>query len=151
MLNRPVPYIALILFIQGAIILYRTRNSYFFFDDFFAFMIFKETGMTWEYLSRNVFQEWIPGYCFSMGLFYRLFGLSFSAARSIILSLSLLSTIFVFLISSRMKVTLWLSITCLIVYVFLIQLFHTQVWWSDSIRVLPALVATLGCLYVLIG
>src|SRR5215470_260890 len=107
--------------------------------------------MSLKYLFRNVFHQMIPGFCFLQGLFYKLFGINFDAARLIILTLSLLSTIFLFLISLRMKVELWLSVTCLIVYAFLIQVFHTQLWWSNSILVLPALLASLGCFYILVG
>ena len=140
-----------ILLLQAAIILYRTRYSYFFTDDFYDFIRYQEYGMTFKYFFRNVFQQLVPGYNFEQGIFFELFGINFVAAKIIIVSLSLLATVFLFLISLRMKVELWLSSAVLLAYASLIQLVHSQLWWSSSTVVFPGLLCSLACLYVLIG
>ena len=143
--------IALVFAIQIPLAVYRTRNAYFVTDDFLNFMIYRDMGLTWKYLFRDIFGHITPLYRLIQAIMCRVNGVHFAALRGLMIATALVPTAFLILIGNRLKVPLQISTASGILLAALPQISQSEFWWSNGLLVLPGLAAVFICIWLLIG
>jgi hypothetical protein len=137
--------------IQLGLSIWRTRNTYFILDDFLNFIIFRDMGLTWHYVFRDLFGHVTPLYRMAQAAFLTLNGLHFAAARAIIVAVALIPTTMLMLIGRRLAVPLPVSAAGALLVGCLPQLGQAEFWWSNALLVVPGLAAFFVSLWLLVG
>ena len=149
--RQDIAFLVALLVIQAAVILYRTREVYWFGDDFKNFGVWRVEGWTWHYLLTHIHGQVVPGFRALHAAYFELFGLWHAPAAALVLALSCASTVLLVVLAVRLGAERWAIAAGGIVYAFLLQHAHTQLWWAASVHTLPSLVASLGLAVLLAG
>jgi hypothetical protein len=143
--------IAFVILVQASLAIYRTRHSYFVTDDFLNFMIYKDMGLTWKYLFRDIFGHITPLYRLVQAVMLVTNHINFAALRVLMIGTALLPTALLILLGNRLRVPLQVSTASALLLAALPQISQSEFWWSNGLLVLPGLTAIFLCFWLLVG
>lgn len=147
--KNKVLFYTFIGFLQLSVFFWRAQHSYLFSDDFLNFAIFRDMGLTWAYILKDVFGQVVPGHRLINAMVFHYFGVSYLATQIIIFLLSF-SCLFLMMRFMRYRcldarAILFFSI----LLIFSIPMMSVQWWWSSAMHVLPSLACVLAALNVI--
>ncbi len=138
--------VAAAMLASAILVIARTRQYYFFSDDFLNFIIASDMGLSWRYLFRDLFGQFVPLYRLAYLLYWHVFGLRFWPVRVA----CVLFAWFVICVLARLAwrrnvgvLATWpmlLFLACSPVFV------TTWQWWSAALSVLTSAMASLACI-----
>jgi hypothetical protein len=143
--------LAAVCLMQLALSIWRTRNTYFILDDFLNFIVYRDMGLTWKYLFRDLFGHVTPLYRLVQALYFDTIGMHFEATRAIILLVALIPTAMLMLTGRRLQVPLPVHAAGALALGCLPQLGQAEYWWSNSLLVVPGFAALFTTLWLLVG
>jgi hypothetical protein len=114
-------------------------------------MIYRDMGLSWKYLFRDIFGHITPLYRLVQAVALRVVGLNFGVLRAVMIGTALLPTGLLILIGNRLKIPLQISTSSALLIAVLPQISQAEFWWSNGLLVLPGLAAVFACLWLLIG
>jgi hypothetical protein len=139
----------LVILAQGVFILYSRRHDYFFLDDFLGFIVAHTTGLTFTYLTHDVFGQFAPGYRLTDFLYTYVIGLHYFGVRLFdIFTVGSASTLMLILAREwRVRLAFVAPVMAFIPYSPIFSV--TFQWFSAALHVLPSMalgIASLVCL-----
>ena len=133
-----------ILITQLLYLVYFSRNSYFWGDDFYNLISAHEGGLTTSFLSQDVGGQFAPGVRLIIIAYVNWFGLSFWPARSIEIVLACLTTLQLLLIAEK-RGNSFLILTAATILLIFSPLYAGRLnWWASAVQILPSTVAAMG-------
>jgi hypothetical protein len=150
-LRRLWPATAALVAVQALYILYARRHDYFFLDDFLDFIVARNSGLNFAFLTHDVFGQLAPGYRFADYVFMRVFHLHYYGVRIFDIVAICGSSVFLMLLARAWKVpplVVW-PVMAFIPFspIFVI----TLQWFCSALHVYSSMilgVATLACMAV---
>jgi len=140
---------ALLVAAQATFILYSRRGDYFFQDDFLGFIVARTSGLTFAYLTHDVFGQFAPGYRLADYLYTYVIGLHYSGVRLFDIVTIGLGTVLLLLLARAWRVRLAFAAPVIVFMAFSPIFAVTFQWFSSALHALSGMVlgmATLLCL-----
>jgi len=139
---------AMLMAAQAAFILYSRRADYFFLDDFLGFIVARTSGLTFAYLTHDVFGQFAPGYRLADYLYTYVIGLHYTGVRLFDIAAIWTSTVLLLTLARAWRVRLVFTAPVMAFLAFSPIFAVTFQWFSSALHVLPGMVlgtATLLC------
>ncbi len=131
------------------VVIVRSRSFYFFSDDFLNFIIAADMGLSWRYVFRDVFGQFVPLYRLASALYLHLFGLHFWPFRCLLV----LFEWCVIGLFSRLAWKRQVGVIAMLPILALLTLSPVFVtnyqWWSAALSVLSSAVASMACILLM--
>ncbi len=127
-------------------VIVRTRTFYFFSDDFLNFIIAEDMGLSWKYLFRDVFGQFVPLYRLADTLYWHLFGLRFWPFRALLIMFGWLAIWLLARLAWRRGVGMIQTLPILALLICSPVFVTTYQWWSAALSVLSSASASLACI-----
>ncbi len=128
------------------VVVVRSRDFYFFSDDFLNFVIAADMGLSWRYLVRDVFGQFVPLYRLANSVYLHLFGLYFWPFRCLLVLFEWAAIGLVSRLAWKRDVGVFAMLPILALLTFSPVFVTTYQWWSAALSVLSSAVASLVCI-----
>ena len=136
------------LTVSIVVVIVRSRNFYFFSDDFLNFVIATDMGLSWKYLFRDVFGQFVPLYRLANSLYLHVFGLYFWPFRCLLILFELFAIGLLSRLAWKRNVGVIAMLPILTVLTFSPVFVTTYQWWSAALSVLSSAGASLACIFL---
>ena len=140
--RRPF-WLPALLLISTIFIVVRTKDFYFFSDDFLNFIIANDTGLTWAYVNRDVFGQFIPLYRLANLIYIDCFGLHFWPFRALLVVSGWANLLLIARMGAKRHVDSATMFPVLVLLVVSPVFIGTFQWWSAALSVTTSTVASL--------
>jgi hypothetical protein len=147
--DRLWPVAALLVAAQAVFILYSRRGDYFFLDDFLGFIVARTSGLTFAYLTHDVFGQFAPGYRLADYLYTYAIGLHYTGVRLFDIVTIGAGTVLLLLLARAWRVRLAFAAPAIAFIPFSPIFVVTFQWFSSALHVLPGMVLGMAALLCL--